>query len=256
MVSMFIWSLVLSIGLTIRPTLASNPIVFGHYSFFATALLFSAVIGMAALVAGMRWFRRLIGTPNRLGLRQSFVFAVAVNVLSSLWVLVASAIISLAAIRERVISPDANVLWEALLIFLPIIWHAVTITVFLWRGYPSAVVAGMIILAVINLNVSVGGATLRLMGIGGGIPIAALVRFPEVSSGTPPLRRIQGCLVMWLGNQISIQIPQDSSPISYCHLSPLTPIVENGTSVPTAVHTLTRADIVDVYSIGIRHQSR
>ena len=88
------------------------------------------------------------------------------------------------------------------------------------------------------------------MGIGGGIPISAMVRVAD-ESGELQIRRMQGCLVMWFGNQVSIQSPLDAGLKIHCHLSPLTPVVEKGVPVPTAVHTLARSDVLDIYSVGI-----
>ena len=114
-------------------------------------------------------------------------------------------------------------------------------------GLGGILLLGMVLLFPVNI----GAVTFRLMGIGGGIPISAIIRVSDTSSDRPKTLRVQGCLVMWLGSQLSIQSPVDvRRGIAHCHFSPLTPVGENGETVPTTVHTLVRNDVLDISSIG------
>jgi hypothetical protein len=152
-----------------------------------------------------------------------------------------------------VIPSDASIWWLVIILLMVVVWEFVAVAAaWMSGGVMASVVIGGILLTpmILLFPVNVGAVTFRLMGIGGGIPISAVARLPDDSLDNN-LRRVQGCLVMWLGNQLSIQIPLDMKRgIVHCHFSPLTPVHENGETVPTMVHTLRRDDVLDISSIG------
>ena len=55
--------------------------------------------------------------------------------------------------------------------------------------------------------------------------------------------------MLWVGNQITIQVRQSSAQqITSCHMNPRTPVFEQDKYVPTILHTITRDNLLDIYS--------
>lgn len=241
------WSLTLWIGIIIRPSLAINPTVLGIFSFGGITFLVSVLFAIVALFFSARIWRRLTGVAGR----DQLVGLFAVTCISCIWLLAVSMFAIPVASRLGFIPLNPSDAWAFTVVLVVMGWHFMTVFAYMLGGYRAAVLLGAFVLASTILFLPVGAATSRLLGIGGGIPISATVRIYEDTSGAPQIRRIQGCLVMWLGSQVSIQFPRDENwQISHCHFSPFTPVEEAGASVPTEVHTLARSDILDIYSLG------
>jgi hypothetical protein len=169
------------------------------------------------------------------------------------WIIFMTSIAITPSIRMHIIPPDPSWWWGFVTMLVVMGWHFIVVTIAAWGSdrQRSVVVfvALVVILYVIAISpVSVGATPFRLMGIGGGIPISAMVRVVDKSSGELQIRRMEGCLVLSFGNQVSIQSPSDAGSQIHCHLSPLTPVVEKGVIVRTAVHTLLRTDWISTAS--------
>jgi hypothetical protein len=174
-----------------------------------------------------------------------------VSLFTNIWILLTTSLIFVVGSRKGFIPNDAGIWWLTGIMLAAVSWQFLAVTLKAWFGYKSVPVLATALLAAIILTFPVAGAVFRLMGIGGGIQISATVSVPGEASQLPQNRLVDGCLVMWLGNQISIQASRDSDRrIIHCHISPLTPVKQDGVVVPTMVHTLVRSDILDIYSQG------
>lgn len=178
------------------------------------------------------------------------VSPVGYYILTTVWVLVVALSSGVILARLKMLPSDASVLWFYLLIAAANGWQFFVVLAVM-RGFAMVLGLAVAVAFVLILLTPVAGATFRIMGLGGGIPITVLAKLYNQGAGPPEIVRLHGCLVLWVGNQITIQAPQSSAQyITRCHMNPRTPVFEEDKYVPTILHTITRDSLLDVYSSG------
>lgn len=244
----FSWPLFVLVGIQLDPSLVSNPPFLGSLSFYGAAFLVSLILALAALFVAFQMSGGQFGVTDR---RRVLEAMVSIALTSFIWLWPPVALVGLAAIHMRIIAPDASSWWIVLIMFLFVVWQFASVGLARKLGnFKATIGLAFLVVVIVFLfaPVNLGAVTLRLIGVGGGLPISAVVKLFDESSGVQKTVHIKGCLVMWLGNQLSIQTPMDAQRgINHCHFSPLTPIEEG---VPTVVHTVARSDVIEIYTVG------
>jgi hypothetical protein len=148
-----------------------------------------------------------------------------------------------------------------------LVWQFLIVTLQLCYKIKGTGLATLAILFVLLIacRSTLGGTALYLCGFGGGIPISLLANEADLKSAGPEHRfhsqRIDGCLVLWVGTQISIQRPtNDKDKLGPCRLNPhmknklyrlsKTKNELEVITVPTTVDTINRSDVLTIFSVG------
>ena len=250
------WPMIIVVCTSIDAKLATNPEIFLHLSFYSVALIFSLI---ALLLGGvisyylqqLSIFRSDSDIRN---LRSFLGAAISSSLLSYCWSLGTFVLILALGLRRQLISDDASV-WVLLIpVVLIILWHALVITLTAWELW-NAVWFGTTGFVLLILTLLFGAefcpTALRLLDLGGGTPISMVARVVDDGSPTPVVKAIDGCLVLWMGNQLTVQRPTNSKDkISACHHYPLTRVVKDGAVIPTVTDTINRQDVLDILAVG------
>ena len=86
-----------------------------------------------------------------------------------------------------------------------------------------------------------GGVTLRVFGVGGGIPIVVTLR-RTLDGSNAGVKIFNGCLVLWIGDEITLAEKHDRK----CHLIARSGTVRSNDSVAT----FQASDIIEIEKLG------
>lgn len=179
------------------------------------------------------------------------------SAMASTWTLAALLVGMFLAIGSQVLAPSSSILHLVWMMLGLLLWVFFSVSLALWKLLPKvAGIFGIIAFAAVGILVfgpELGGYGLRLVGLGGGIPIFMIARVVQDGATAQTPERVNGCLVLWTSSQVTIVRPLDPKiRLPRCHLNPRTVDVVNGVPVQTSVDTIKQADVIDVYSMGTR----
>ena len=135
---------------------------------------------------------------------------------------------------------------------LLLLWLPVATFLALWERFQAILAVGFtVVFAVMLMSAPrLGGLALRVLGYGGGIPISLVARVMDAPA-KPATERINGCLVLWTGAQITVLRPlAPGKTLPTCHFNPRTPNDAHGQPIATSLDTITRADVLDIFFVG------
>ncbi len=175
--------------------------------------------------------------------------------LAGVWMFSATVSVLVLILGTPILPVDASILNLLWIYGALVLWLVVAFFLLLWERYKAAFAFGVAVVTIgmVLSGPRLGGITLRALGYGGGLPISLVARLAEPGSLTVPAERIDGCLLLATGSQMSILHPIDKRvTLPQCHFRPLTPHLVGGHPVATRVDTIPRDDVLDILFVGKR----
>jgi hypothetical protein len=259
LIGIIAWPLVIVAGISLDKDVASKSFLFGMVSFYTLSILLSMALFCLGFYISKSIYicRDLRFVTNDLAekpKKQKFAGVVITSsILYYCWAFSFMIFGLSLALREGLLKFDASVFYLLVILFMVVSWHFVAVTMVAWKWYGLTLAAVMALFTIPFLISAsqLGGIALRLVRLGGGIPISALANLAEPGALNLAPRRIDGCLVLWIGSDLVIQRPvNDTVRLDQCHINPRTPVFIKGELVPTQVDMVSRTNVLDISKIG------
>jgi hypothetical protein len=165
------WSAMISIGIYLWPTFASNPSVIGDISFFGATFLASLCVFAAVLVLSSQIYLRNSDTPigesDASPIGRFLGLAFCSSIVACLWAISALMMVTSLAVQGKFLSDDASPLWFLLIVVLMIVWHILIVTIMIFKYYSIAGMLGSLLIfgLILSYPSQLGGVGLRLFGL-------------------------------------------------------------------------------------------
>jgi hypothetical protein len=119
---------------------------------------------------------------------------------------------------------------------------------FLRFGFTAVATAMFLIIFLVPGPAASGAWIVYILDAGGGIPVTALIRQQPEGAEKSTVTTVSGCLVLWVGNQFTIQqaVGNGSSPGSRCRSLPAPGLLD----AHARSLTVSRTDVVAVLDYG------